>query len=58
MSESYEYYAAQVGHLTEAEVDQANFEVDMAREPVPFLTDEELAEMERDHLAWEAEMAS
>ena len=36
--------------------DLANFEADMAREPYPFLTDEELSEMEAEHLAWEADI--
>jgi hypothetical protein len=52
MTTSYEYYSAQVAYASEAELDQANFEVDMARQPVPFYSEAELEEMEAEHFAW------
>jgi hypothetical protein len=52
MTTSYEYYSAQVAHASEAELDQANFEADMARQPVPFYSEAELEEMEAEHFAW------
>lgn len=50
MSQSQEYYAAQVGFASEAELDQANYEIDMAQMPRHHgYTEEELAEMLAEH---------
>ena len=52
MTTSYEYYSAQVAHASESELDQANFEADMACQSALVYSEAELAEMEAEHFAW------
>jgi hypothetical protein len=48
-TESYEIASAQVGNLTESEVNEIN---ESLHSEVPYLTDEELNDLEQQDLAW------